>query len=129
MKVAGHRLSTAEVENAIGGHPSVAESAVAPAPDEIRGQVPWAFVRLKEGEGSDELAKEIKNYVGKVLGPTCRPDKIIFATDLPKTRSGKIMRRILRSLAKNEAVGDLTTIENPACVEELKQKVGHKAAS
>jgi acetyl-CoA synthetase len=114
MKVAGHRLSTAEVENAIGGHPSVAESAVAPAPDEIRGQVPWAFVRLKEGEGSDELAKEIKNYVGKVLGPTCRPDKIIFATDLPKTRSGKIMRRILRSLAKNEAVGDL---------------VGHKAAS
>ncbi len=129
MKVAGHRLSTAEVENAIGGHPSVAESAVAPAPDEIKGQVPWAFVRLKEGEGSDELAKEIRNYVGKVLGPTCRPDRIIFATDLPKTRSGKIMRRILRSLAKNEAVGDLTTIENPACVEELKQKVSHKAAS
>jgi len=127
MKVAGHRLSTAEVENAIGGHPCVAESAVVPAPDEIKGQVPWAFVRLKEGEGSDELAREIRNHVGKVLGPTCRPDRVIFTTDLPKTRSGKIMRRILRSLAKNEAVGDLTTIENPRCVEELKQKVGYKA--
>ena len=126
MKVAGHRLSTAEVENAIGGHPAVAESAVVPAPDEIKGQVPWAFIRLKEEEGSDELAKEIRDHVGKVLGPTCRPDKIIFATDLPKTRSGKIMRRILRNLAKNEAVGELPTIENPGCVEELKKKVGYK---
>jgi acetyl-CoA synthetase len=126
MKVAGHRLSTAEVENALGGHEAVAESAVVAVPDAIKGQVPVAFVRLKEREPSDALAKELMGQVKKALGSTCRPDRIIFANDLPKTRSGKIMRRILKSLVRNEPIGDLTTIENPECVEELKEKVGYK---
>ena len=126
MKVAGHRLSTAEVENAIGGHEAVAECAVVSAPHEIKGEVPWAFVRLKSGEPSDELAKEIMDHVAKVLGPTCRPDRIIFANAVPRTRSGKIMRRILKSLVKNEPIGDITTIENPESVENLKKLVGYK---
>jgi len=126
MKVAGHRLSTAEVENAVGGHEAVAECAVVAAPHEVKGQTPWAFVRLKTGEGSDELAKEIMSHVAEVLGPTCRPERIIFAKAVPRTRSGKIMRRILKSLVKNEPIGDITTIENPESVEELKRLVGYK---
>jgi len=126
MKVAGHRLATAEVENALAGHSAVAECAVVPAPDEIRGQVPVAFIRLKDREPSEELVKELMAQVVKVIGPTGRPSRIIFATDVPKTRSGKIMRRILRSLVSNEKIGDLTTIENPQSVEELKKAVGHK---
>ncbi|MBA7684325.1 Acetyl-coenzyme A synthetase [subsurface metagenome] len=126
MKVAGHRLSTAEVENAIGGHEAVAECAVVSAPHEIKGETPWAFVRLKSREPSDELSKEIMDHVVKVLGPTCRPERIIFAKAVPRTRSGKIMRRILKSLAKDEPIGDITTIENPECVEELKKLVGYK---
>ena len=128
MKVAGHRLSTAEVENAIGGHGAVAECAVVAAPHEIKGEVPWAFVRLKNEQASDKLTKELMDQVVKVLGPTCRPDRIIFAEAVPRTRSGKIMRRILKSLAKNEPIGNITTIENPECVEELKKLVGYKGA-
>ncbi|MEA3345321.1 MAG: acetate--CoA ligase [Chloroflexota bacterium] len=127
MKVAGHRLSTAEVENAIDGHEEVVECAVVPAPDEIRGQVPVAFVRLlKEGNGSEELAKEITDHVVKRLGPTCRPARIHFVSDVPKTRSGKIMRRILKSLVSDEPIGDITTIQNPESVEGLKEEVGYK---
>jgi len=126
MKVAGHRLSTAEVENAVGGHEAVAECAVVAAPHEIKGQTPWAFVRLKTGEGSDKLAKEIIGHVVEVLGPTCRPERIIFIKAVPRTRSGKIMRRILKSLVRNEPIGDITTIENPESVEELKKLVGYK---
>jgi acetyl-CoA synthetase len=126
MKVAGHRLSTAEVENAIAGHELVAECAVVAAPHEIKGETPWAFVRLKSGEGSDEITKALMGEVVKALGPTCRPDKIIFTDAVPRTRSGKIMRRILKSLVKNEPIGDVTTIENPECVEELKKEVGYK---
>lgn len=126
MKVAGHRLSTAEVESAIGGHKAVAECAVVAAPHDIKGEVPWAFVRLKSGEGSKELSKELMDQVVKVLGPTCRPDRIIFVKAVPRTRSGKIMRRILKSLVKNDPIGDITTIENPECVDELKKSVGYK---
>ena len=126
MKVAGHRLSTAEVENAIATHADVAECAVVPAPHEIKGETPWAFVRLKSREPSDELAKELMDQVVKVLGPTCRPERIIFTAAVPRTRSGKIMRRILKSLVRNEPVGDTTTIENPECVEDLKTLVGYK---
>ncbi|GAI25295.1 unnamed protein product, partial [marine sediment metagenome] len=126
MKVAGHRLSTAEVENAIGGHEAVAECAVVAAPHEIKGEAPWAFVRLKTEEPSDKLAKELMDQVVKVLGPTCRPDRIIFAGAVPRTRSGKIMRRILKSLVKNEPIGDITTIENPESVAELKKLVDYK---
>lgn len=126
MKVAGHRLSTAEVENAIGMHPAVAETAVVAAPHDVKGETPWAFVRLRDGEPSEELTKELVDQVVKVLGPTCRPDRIIFTKALPRTRSGKIMRRILKSLVKDLPIGDVTTIENPEAVEELKKLVGYK---
>jgi len=129
MKVAGHRLSAAEVENAIGAHEAVAECAVVAAPHEIKGETPWAFVRLKSGEESDGLVRELMNQVIKMLGPTCRPDRIIFTEAVPRTRSGKIMRRVLKSLVKDEPIGDITTIENPECIGELKKLVGYKAGS
>ena len=125
MKVAGHRLSTAEVENALTQHPAVAECAVVAAPHDIKGEVPIAFVTLKEGiKPSSALESELVQTVVKVIGPTARPEKIILTEALPKTRSGKIMRRILKSLVKREPVGDTTTLMNPEAVEELKQKVG-----
>jgi acetyl-CoA synthetase len=127
MKVAGHRLSTAEVENALTQHSAVAECAVVAAPHEIKGEVPVAFVTLKEGfKPSATLENELMQQVVKVIGPTARPDKIFLTEALPKTRSGKIMRRILKSLVKNEPVGDTTTLMNPEAVEDLKQKVDHK---
>lgn len=126
MKVAGHRLSSAEVEDAVCGHSQVAECAVVAAPHEIKGSTPYAFVRLSEGEGSEELAKEITAHVVKALGPTCRPEKILFAEALPRTRSGKIMRRILQRLVSDEPVGDTVTIENPESVAALKTLVGYK---
>ena len=125
MKVAGHRLSTAEVENALTQHPAVAECAVVAAPHDIKGEVPVAFVTLKEGvKASTTLEGELSQTVVKVIGPTARPDKIILTEALPKTRSGKIMRRVLKALVKREPVGDTTTLINPEAVEELKQKVG-----
>lgn len=127
MKVAGHRLSTAELENAITGHKAVVECAVVAAPHEIKGQVPVAFVTLRGAEPSDELKKELTQHVDKVIGPTARPNKIIFTDALPKTRSGKIMRRILKSLVKNEQVGDTTTLMNPESVDDLKRKIGYKS--
>jgi acetyl-CoA synthetase len=125
MKVAGHRLSTAEVENALTQHPAVAECAVVAAPHDVKGEVPVAFVTLKEGmKASAALEAELSQTVVRVIGPTARPDKIVLTEALPKTRSGKIMRRILKSLVKHEPVGDTTTLMNPEAVEELKQKVG-----
>jgi len=125
MKVAGHRLSTAEVENALTQHSAVAECAVVAAPHDIKGEVPVAFVTLKEGiKPSASLENELIKQVVKVIGPTAKPEKVILTEALPKTRSGKIMRRILKSLVKREPVGDTTTLMNPEAVEELKQKVG-----
>ena len=129
MKVAGHRLSSAEVENAVCGHPQVAECAVVAAPHDIKGTTPYAFVRLSEGEPSEELAKEIITHVVKALGPTCRPEKILFADALPRTRSGKIMRRILQRLVSDEPIGDTVTIENPESVDTLKALVGYRDKS
>jgi len=126
LNVAGHRLGTAEVESALVDHSSVAESAVVGIPHEIKGQVPFAYVVLKEGYSpSEELKKELINHVTKIIGPTARPADILFVHDLPKTRSGKIMRRILRNLASGEKeVGDVTTLRNPEVVDEIKQKLG-----
>ncbi|RLG99436.1 acetyl-coenzyme A synthetase, partial [Candidatus Bathyarchaeota archaeon] len=127
MKVAGHRLSTAEVENAITQHPAVVECAVVAAPHDIKGEVPVAFVTLKPGyKASGELENELKQQVVKVIGPTARPDRIIIVDDLPKTRSGKIMRRILKALTRNQPIGDVTTLMNPESVQALKEKVGYK---
>jgi len=130
MKVAGHRLSTAEVENALAQHQAVVECAVVASPHEIKGEVPVAFVALKSGfRPSQELEAELKKHVDKVIGPTARPERIIFVEDLPKTRSGKIMRRILKAITRNQPVGDITTLMNPESVQMLKERIGYKEST
>lgn len=127
MKVAGHRLSTAEVENALAQHPAVVECAVVAAPHEIKGEAPVAFVNLRAGyRPSPELEAELRKQVDKVIGPTARPDRILFVEDLPKTRSGKIMRRILKAITRNQPIGDITTLMNPESVQDLKERIGYK---
>ncbi len=128
MKVAGHRLSTAEVENALTQHASVAECAVVAAPHDVKGEVPVAFVVLKQGTATTStLENELLQQVVRMIGPTAKPGRIVLTDALPKTRSGKIMRRILKALVKGEAIGDVTTLMNPETVEDLKEKVGSTA--
>jgi len=125
MNVAGHRLATAEVESALAQNDKVSEVAVVSRPHEMKGEVPVAFVLLRKGiEPSDEIRKELIATVNQVIGPTGRPDQIIFAADVPKTRSGKIMRRVLKALVRHEPAGDLTTLQNPESVDRLKELVG-----
>ena len=122
VNVSGHRIGTAEVESALVSHPKVAEAAVAPMPHEIKGQGLYAFITLKDHvEPSEELKKELALHVRKEIGPIAVPDKIQFAPGLPKTRSGKIMRRILRKIAENQTdqIGDITTLADPHVVEAL----------
>ena len=121
INVSGHRMGTAEVESALVGHKDVAEAAVVGYPHDIKGQGIYAYVTLKAGvTASDALNTELKAFVGKEIGPIAKPDVIQFAPGLPKTRSGKIMRRLLRSLAKNEAITqDTSTLENPAILDQL----------
>lgn len=127
MNVAGHRLATAEVESALAQNDKVSEVAVVSRPHDLKGEVPVAFVLLKAGvEHSDEIRKELLGTVTTVIGPTGRPDEIVFVDDVPKTRSGKIMRRVLKALVRNEPVGDLTTLQNPESVDHLKEMVGYK---
>ncbi len=126
MKVAGHRLSTAEVENAIASHDKVSECAVVPRPHQIKGEVPIAFVVLKGHEPSDELRQELVGHVRNEIGPTAKPEEIYFVRDLPKTRSGKIMRRMLKSLLTGQPLGDATTLQNPHTLDNLKEVTGYK---
>ncbi|HUG10019.1 MAG TPA: acetate--CoA ligase [Opitutaceae bacterium] len=122
VNVSGHRIGTAEVESALVSHPSVAEAAVAPMPHDIKGQGLYAFVTLKEGIAeSEEIRKELALHVRKEIGPIAVPDKIQFAPGLPKTRSGKIMRRILRKIAESavDQIGDTSTLADPHVVEAL----------
>ncbi len=122
INVSGHRLGTAEVESALVAHPKVAESAVVGYPHDIKGQGIYAYVTLKAGEEPTEaLRKELVGWVRKEIGPIATPDLIQWAPGLPKTRSGKIMRRILRKIAENEygALGDTSTLADPAVVEDL----------
>ena len=121
LNVAGHRLGTAEVESALVGHPSVAEAAVVGRPDEIKGQGVVAFVTLREGHAaSKHLSAEIRNHVGKVIGPIAKPDEIRFTESLPKTRSGKIMRRLLKQIAAGVQIsGDTTTLEDLSVLTRL----------
>jgi acetyl-CoA synthetase len=122
VNVSGHRIGTAEVESALVSHAKVAEAAVTPMPHEIKGQGLYAFVTLKEGiHESDELKKELALHVRKEIGPIAVPEAIQFAPALPKTRSGKIMRRILRKIAENatDNLGDITTLADPSVVEVL----------
>jgi acetyl-CoA synthetase len=122
VNVSGHRIGTAEVESALVSHEKVAEAAVAPMPHDVKGQALYAFVTLVEGvHGSPELKKELVKHVRHEIGPIAVPDVIQFAPALPKTRSGKIMRRILRKIAENEigSIGDVTTLADPSVVEHL----------
>ena len=127
LNVAGHRIGTMEVESALVDHPAVAESAVVGKKHEIKGEAIAAFVTLKEGhDGSDALLEELREHVGKKIGAIAKPDTIIFTADLPKTRSGKIMRRLLRDIAEGRAVGDTTTLADPAVVRRLQTMYGEE---
>jgi len=124
MKVAGHRLATAELEDAITRHPNVVECAVIPLSDKIKGEVPVAFVISKsKTEEKEKLKKEVIHQVEKVIGPIARPKHIFFVEDLPKTRSGKIMRRILKNLVQGGSLGNLSTLKNPESVKKIKEKI------
>jgi acetyl-CoA synthetase len=116
MNVSGHRISTTEVESALVSHPAVAEAAVVGANDAMTGQAIAAFVILRGGVpnvGGEELIQELRNHVAKEIGPIAKPKQILVVAELPKTRSGKIMRRLLRDVAENRAVGDSTTLADP----------------
>jgi acetyl-CoA synthetase len=129
INVAGHRIGTMEVESALVDHPSVAEAAVVGRAHEIKGQAIAAFVTLKEGTAlSKGQADELKEHVVKKIGAIARPDDILFTADLPKTRSGKIMRRLLRDIAEGKALGDTTTLADPNVVARLKANYEEKEA-
>jgi acetyl-CoA synthetase len=120
--VSGHNLGTAEIESAFVAHPEVAEAAIVGYPHDIKGQGLYCYVTLNVGvEGSEELIKDLKQWVRKEIGPLATPDLIHFTPGLPKTRSGKIMRRILRKVAENdyENLGDTSTLADPTVVQSL----------
>jgi acetyl-CoA synthetase len=121
MNVSGHRISTIEVESALVDHHDVAEAAVAARNDSLTGQAIVAFVTLKAGnEGTVEKLEELRDHVAQKIGPIAKPANIVFTPELPKTRSGKIMRRLLRDVAENRPLGDTTTLADPAVVDELR---------
>jgi acetyl-CoA synthetase len=122
MNVAGHRISTYEVESALVDNERVAEAAVVAKADPELGQAITAFVTLKSGQvANDEVAAELRQHVAKVIGKIARPQHIIFTDDLPKTRSGKIMRRLLRDVAEGRQLGDVTTLANAEIVEKIRE--------
>ncbi|HBT46778.1 MAG TPA: acetate--CoA ligase [Peptococcaceae bacterium] len=125
LNISGHRIGTAEVESALVDHPAVAEAAVIGKAHEVKGQAVVAFVTPKEGvEGTPELAEELKAHVARKIGALARPDDVFFTAELPKTRSGKIMRRLLRDIADGRVLGDTTTLADPGVVQELKERYG-----
>ncbi len=126
IKVAGHRVTTGELENAVAMHPDIVESAVVGIPDEIKGQVPVIFVVPKVGKKPERLKEDVIKLIRKAIGPIALPKKVFIVKDLPKTRSGKIMRRILRRLFTGENLGDLSTLANPESVERIKKIIGVK---
>jgi acetyl-CoA synthetase len=123
MNVSGHRISTIEVESALVDHPKVAEAAVCGRKDERTGQAIVAYVTLKGGEdGSVEMLEELRSHVADKIGPIAKPANIVFTPELPKTRSGKIMRRLLRDVAEHRELGDTTTLADPAVVSEIQDR-------
>jgi acetyl-CoA synthetase len=123
MNVSGHRISTIEVESALVDHPRVAEAAVCGRADPTTGQAIVAYVTLKGADdGSVEMLEELRNHVSRKIGPIAKPANIVFTPELPKTRSGKIMRRLLRDVAENRPLGDTTTLADPAVVGELAER-------
>jgi acetyl-CoA synthetase len=123
VNVSAHRIGTAELESVYVEHPAVAESAVIGIPHELKGQALVSFVTVKEGfKADDKLMHELNSLVTRKIGKFAIPDKIIFSADLPKTRSGKIMRRLLRDIAEGRALGNVTTLADPSVIEALKGK-------
>jgi acetyl-CoA synthetase len=133
LKVAGHRLGTAEIEDGVIAHAAVAEAGVTGKPDELKGEAIVLFVTLKEGiSSSDDLKREITDLLRESIGPVAVPEEIYFVDSIPKTRSGKIMRRVLKAVASGLDVGDLTTLENEASVEEVRnalERLRHPAGT
>ena len=128
MNVSGHRISTTEVESALVDHPAVAEAAVVGASDDVTGQAIIGYVILRGGfEGDDALVEAIRQHVATKIGPTARPKRVIVVPDLPKTRSGKIMRRLLRDVAEGRDLGDTTTLADPAVVAAIERAAGGAA--
>jgi len=125
MNVSGHRISTTEVESSLVGHPSVAEAAVVGASDPTTGQGIVAFVILRESgvDSGDELVQILKAHVAKDIGPIAKPRQIMVVQELPKTRSGKIMRRLLRDIAENRELGDVTTLTDSSVMNLIKEKL------
>jgi acetyl-CoA synthetase len=124
LKVAGHRLGTIELESAFISHPSIAEAAVTSRKDEIKGETIIAFLVLREGvESSSDLDIEVNKHIKNTIGPIASAEKIYFVNKLPKTRSGKIMRRLLKSIVNNETIGDITTLEDEASIEEITHEL------
>jgi acetyl-CoA synthetase len=128
LNVSGHRLGTMEVESALVANVLVAEAAVVGRPDDLTGEAICAFVVLKQarpaGADAEKIAKQLRDWVGKEIGPIAKPKDIRFGDNLPKTRSGKIMRRLLRSIAKGEPITqDVSTLENPQILDQLKQNL------
>lgn len=128
INVSGHRIGTAEIESALVEHKSVAEAAVIGKKDDLKGQAVCAFVTLRENcNGSADLVTELKQLVVSKIGALARPEDIYFTTELPKTRSGKIMRRLLRDIAEGKIIGDTTTLMDPAVISSIKEKYGSQA--
>lgn len=122
LKIAGHRIGTAEIEDVIISYPAVAEVAVVSKPDEVKGEALVLFITLKEGNiPSDTVKKEIAKHLRQAIGSIATPDEIYFVDSLPKTRSGKIIRRALKAVASGQSLGDLTTLEDEASIEEVKR--------
>jgi acetyl-CoA synthetase len=121
MNVSGHRLSTTEIESALVSHPAVAEAAVVGATDETTGQAVVAFVILRGDavDSGDEIVQDLRNHVGKEIGPIAKPKTILVVPELPKTRSGKIMRRLLKDVAEGRDVGDATTLADNTVMQQI----------
>jgi len=131
MNVSGHRLSTTEIESALVSHPKVAEAAVVGASDPMTGQAIVAFVILRAdaGEGGDDVVQELRTHVAKEIGAIAKPRQIMVVEELPKTRSGKIMRRLLRDIAENRELGDVTTLTDSSVMNLIKENLATAKAS
>jgi acetyl-CoA synthetase len=124
LNVSGHRLGTMEIESAIVGVEGVAEAAVVGGDHEVKGEAVYAYVILEDGyEGTESMRDRIVEGVEDAIGPIARPEAVVFTPELPKTRSGKIMRRLLEEIANGEELGDTTTLRNPEIVTQIQQKV------
>ncbi len=134
MNVSGHRLSTTEIESALVAHPFVAEAAVVGAKDETTGQAVVAFVILRRSQldhtGNEaDVSKELREHVAKLIGPIAKPRTIFVVSELPKTRSGKIMRRLLRDVAEDRPIGDVTTLADTTVMDTIKNRILWLASS